>query len=51
MIDWVGIGTFLIGLAAVGTLVWTVFQQRSINEHGRKIDELEVKRHGRNKGV
>jgi hypothetical protein len=39
--DWSGVGTFLIGLAAVGTLVWTIYQQRRINATDSRLKSLE----------
>jgi hypothetical protein len=41
VIDWTGLGTFLIGLAAIGTLVWTVFQQRRLNAQESRLKHLE----------
>jgi hypothetical protein len=40
-IDWTGIGTFLIGLAAVATLLWTIYQQRRINATDSRLKSLE----------
>jgi hypothetical protein len=40
-IDWTGIGTFLVGLAAVATLLWTIYQQRRINATDSRLKSLE----------
>jgi hypothetical protein len=39
--DLVGIGTLCIGLATIGTLFWTIYQQTVLTRHSQDIKELK----------
>ena len=40
-VDLVGIGTLLLGVATIGTLLWTIFQQTVLSRHSKDIEHLK----------